>query len=453
MTLHVTKGTPPNEVPYTVSIPYASFGENSVAITNQQLIDDFNNKPPGTTYSYHITTNYTPGSFPTGDVITTPTVSNQSVKATPSLYATPLEYNPATQDGYVSQCCSTSSNASINYTIDDENVATIEPVTGKIIPIGTGITELVCSQSSNSEYEQATTRSTVIVSIPRSTTASVKVVPLIRPSNNTIMYTGNPNNIPNNSPLFILADIRGTPGWFAIVDDRHRQAISNYAQNQQEAIQFFTRLGQSTPVPFNNIVTTHVTNMGGMFQGATAFDHDISSWDTSRVMNMSFMFEGANMFHQPLDNWNTSNVRDMTGMFSNAFRFNQSLNNWNTGMVINMSSMFAGARGFNQNISNWNTRNVRDMSSMFWGAFNFNNGMPPWWMFRIPNGNNRLLWDVSNVIPSGFNFMFNGAFGFNTNISHWGVRSVNNNSGFRRNSWLIDDFTPRAILNAPDRGQ
>jgi len=407
MTLHVTKGTPPNEVTYTVSIPYASIGENSVAITNQQLTNDFSNKPPGTTYSYHITTNYTPGSFPTGDVITTPTVSNQSVKATPSLYATSLEYNPATQDGLVSQCCSTSSNASINYTIDDANVATIEPVTGKIIPIGTGITELVCSQSSNSEYEQETTRSTVIVSMIRSTTASVKVVPLIRLSNNTtIMYTGNPNNIPNNSPLFILADIRitGTPELFAIVNDSSFLQIANYARTLQS--QFFTPPGQLEPVPFRNIVTTHVTNMGGMFQGATAFDHDISSWDTSRVMNMSFMFQGAT--------------------------------------------------SFNQNISNWNTSNVRVMIGMFWGAVNFNNGMPPWgmfpWgMFLILNPNNRLLWDVSNVIPGRFDFMFNGASSFNTNISGWDVRSPA--FAFRRNSLLIDEFTPPAILNATGQGR
>jgi surface protein len=243
-----------------------------------------------------------------------------------------------------------------------------------------------------------------------------------------------------------------TPEWFAIVNDSSLPEISNYARTLQS--QYFTPIGQSTPVPFDNIVTTHVTNMAGMFAGATAFDRDISSWDTSRVTNMSFMFQGATAFNQPLNNWNTSNVRDMSGMFSNAFSFNrpllfnQSLDIWNTSRVINMSAMFAGARSFNQNISNWNTSNVRDMSSMFWGAINFNNGIPP-----VPIWNNRLLWDVSNVIPSGFNFMFNGAFSFNTNISHWGVRSVNNNSGFRRNSPLIDDFTPRAILNAPGGGQ
>jgi surface protein len=166
------------------------------------------------------------------------------------------------------------------------------------------------------------------------------------------MYTGNPNNIPNNSPLFILADIRETSEWFAIVDDRHRQEISNYAQNQQEAIQFFTPPGQLEPVPFRNIVTTHVTNMGGMFQGATEFDHDISSWDTSRVMNMSLMFFNAIAFNQNISNWNTSNVRDMTAMFWGAFRFNQNISGWTVSWVFM-------AFGFRQNsaLSSANTPN------------------------------------------------------------------------------------------------
>jgi len=476
MTLHVTKGTPPNEVQYTVSIPYASLGENSVAITNQQLTNDFSNKPPGTTYSYHITTNYTPGSFPTGDVITTPTVSNQSVKATPSLYATSLEYNPATEDGYVSQCCSTSSNASINYTIDDANVATIEPGTGRIIPMGTGITELVCSQSSNSEYEQATTRSTLIVSMIRSTTASVKVVPLIRLSNNTtIRYTGNPSNIPNNFPLFIIADIRGTPEWFAIVNNSSFLQISNYARTLQS--QFFTPPGQSTPVPFDNIVTTHVTNMAGMFagasafnrdisswdtsgvtsmagmfSGATAFNRDISSWDTSRVTNMSFMFQGANAFNRPLNNWNTGMVINMIGMFINAVSFNQPLNNWNTSRVINMSSMFAGARDFNQNISNWNTSNVRDMSSMFWGVFSFNQPLENWNTSQVINmssmfagasffNQNISNWNVSRV--TNMSSMFAGTFSFNQPLISWDVSNVNSFQNFRTNSALSTQNTPQ----------
>jgi surface protein len=463
MTLHVTKGTPPNQVTYTESIPYASIGENAFALTNQQLIYDFDNKPPGTTYSYHITTNYTPGSFPTGDVITTPTVTNQTVKATPVIDIMSLTYNPAIEDHSILETVNSNSDGQISYTSSNPNVVSIEPGTGRIIAVEPGTAYLTITQSSTPEYEEAVRYEKVTVASGPGGSLVVSAEPawLQLLNNVTIRDTGNPRVFQSNSPVFVEEDPRrrGTE-WFAIVNNSSLPEISNYARTLQS--QFFTPPGQSTPVPFDNIVTTHVTNMSFMFAGATMFDHDISSWDTSRVTNMSFMFQNATSFNQPLNNWDTSRVTDMGGMFRNAFNFNrpllfnQSLDIWNTSRVINMSAMFAGARSFNQNISNWNTSNVRDMSSMFWGAINFNNGMPSWWMFPLLNPNNRLTWNVSNVIPSGFNFMFNGAFGFNTNISGWDVRNVNDNSpavAFRRNSRLIDDFTPRAILNAPGRGQ
>ena len=43
---------------------------------------------------------------------------------------------------------------------------------------------------------------------------------------------------------------------------------------------------------------------------------------------MGYMFSGevaAISFNQPLDNWNVSNVTDMRGMFNGASSFNQPL--------------------------------------------------------------------------------------------------------------------------------
>jgi surface protein len=336
MTLHVTKGTPPNEVTYTESIPYASIGENAFALTNQQLIYDFDNKPPGTKYSYHITTNYTPGSFPTGDVITTPTVTNQTVKATPVIDIMSLTYNPAIEEHSILETVNSNSDGQISYTSSNPNVVSIEPGTGKIIAVEPGTAYLTITQSSTPEYEGAVRyeKFTVASGPSMSTILSAEPAWLQLLNNITIRDTVTSRVFQSNLPVFVQEDprVRGTPEWFAIVNNSSLPEISNYARTLQS--QFFTPPGQSTPVPFDNIVTTHVTNMGGMFQGATAFDHDISSWDTSRVTNMKFMFAGATMFDRPLNNWNTSRVIDMSGMFSNAFRFNQNISGWNVSRVF-----------------------------------------------------------------------------------------------------------------------
>jgi surface protein len=104
--------------------------------------------------------------------------------------------------------------------------------------------------------------------------------------------------------------------------------------------------------------------------------------------------------------------------------------------------MFSGAVAFNQPLNFWNTSRVIDMSSMFAGTFAFNQPL-----------NN---WTVSNVTRDGLNFMFNGASVFNANISHWNAVNVNSSNpaiGFRRNSPLIDSFTPLAIRDATGGGR
>ena len=45
----------------------------------------------------------------------------------------------------------------------------------------------------------------------------------------------------------------------------------------------------------------------------------------------------AESFNQPLNDWNVSNVTDMEGMFQGASSFNQPLNNWDVSNVTDMS--------------------------------------------------------------------------------------------------------------------
>ena len=58
--------------------------------------------------------------------------------------------------------------------------------------------------------------------------------------------------------------------------------------------------------------------MNSMFDGADAFNQDISNWDVSKVTNMAEMFASAQKFNQDISNWETSKVEDMDDMFIGA---------------------------------------------------------------------------------------------------------------------------------------
>jgi surface protein len=197
------------------------------------------------------------------------------------------------------------------------------------------------------------------------TAQTIKAQSVILDSNGvTIKYTG--TSVP--SPYFIQASPRGTMEWFAIVDNSSKFNITDYAKNIQSGITYFTPPSSSTPIPFNNILTTLVTDMNSMFREASVFNQPIGSWDVSNVTDMSLMFCYAPAFNQPIESWNVGNVTNMGGMFLGAISFNQPIGSWNVSNVTDMSLMFFNAPAFNQPIGSWNVGNVTSMFAMFDGA-------------------------------------------------------------------------------------
>ena len=203
--------------------------------------------------------------------------------------------------------------------------------------------------------------------------------------------------------------------------------------------------------------TSNVTNMQSLFQGATAFNKDIGNWDTSRVTNMNRMFWLASNFNQDIGNWDVSSVTDMEQMFNQTIfnqdigswdvsnvtnmsalfransQFNQDISSWNTSSVSSMLGTFEAATSFNQNISSWNTSAVTDMRYMFVGATAFNQPVGVWnvssvtrmdGIFKNSTSFNQSLtnWDTSNVTT--MSEMFKNANAFNQNISNWDVSKV-----------------------------
>ena len=255
--------------------------------------------------------------------------------------------------------------------------------------------------------------------------------PTIVEQSGTIVWVGEPTIA--TSPKFVQANPRGTgTEWFAVVDNRSLSEITLYARTNNSS--HFTPQGETKPVIFNNIVTTLMTNMSGMFSGASTFNQPISSWDTARVIDMSNMFKDARAFNQSIGSWNTSNVTTMQGMFQNATAFNDPIGSWNTSKVTDMSYMFSGAK-FNRVISSWDTARVTNMEAMFQNATAFNQPIGSWNTASVINMNsvfqyatvfnqNIGSWNTASV--TSMNSMFFGASAFNQPIGTWNTASVTN---------------------------
>ena len=175
-----------------------------------------------------------------------------------------------------------------------------------------------------------------------------------------------------------------------------------------------------------------ITSTAEMFNGATAFNGDISGWNTSTINNMSFMFRDAADFNQNIGSWDVSSVTNLSFMFLGASSFNGDISGWNVSNVTNMNLLFQDAVAFNRNLSTWNVGNVTTMISMFQGATIFNQPVNSWnvssvlnmsGMFRATAFNQALnSWNVGNV--TNMSYMFRQADAFNQNISSWNVGSV-----------------------------
>jgi surface protein len=289
----------------------------------------------------------------------------------------------------------------------------------------------------------------------------------------TSQYVGDPGFVPASSPLFVQSNPRGTGlEWFAVVKDGMRQAITNYAMGLPGSSIPFTPPEQTLPVPFNNIITTIMTDMSSIFRNANNFNQNINAWDTSNVTNMSRMFESAFAFNQSIASWNTSNVTNMSTMFGSARAFNQPIGSWDTSNVTNMRFMFVNATAFNQPIGAWNTSNVTDMGLMFQAASVFDQPIGTWntsnvtdmcFMFQaalvfdqpIGTWNTSLVTDMENMFTAARAFnqpigtwntslvtnmenMFQGATAFDQPIGTWNTSNVTNMSQMFASAFLFN---------------
>ena len=161
-------------------------------------------------------------------------------------------------------------------------------------------------------------------------------------------------------------------------------------------------------VSLENLNTSKVTDMEYMFNGCSGLTSlDLRSFDTSNVTSMFCMFRFCSMLtNLDLSNFNTEKVTDMPAMFYHCSSLTTlDLSSFNTANVTNMVNMFFGcSRLTNLDLSNFNTANVTDMENMFsWcsgltslnlGNFNTANVTNMSWMFYKCSALTSL--DVSN---------------------------------------------------------
>ena len=164
----------------------------------------------------------------------------------------------------------------------------------------------------------------------------------------------------------------------------------------------------------------------------SSFDEDISKWDVSNVTNMGGMFQGATSFNGDLSKWDTSNVKIMSTMFQHATSFNGDINTkvvtredntsytaWDVSKVTSMTQMFKEATSFSRDISKWDVSNVKNMSAMFWKAELFNGDINT---KDVKLSTNYTAWDTSNVI--NMQGMFTKAKSFNQPLNKWDTSNV-----------------------------
>jgi surface protein len=420
--LRFTTGVSPTQeqVSHTqpVSLESVQVGTNNAA-SNSIKIDStfvaaFNNAPEGTIFTPSVVVNYE-----NNVTITTSPASGVPNfvprKITPALILAGIPDKFDTDSPfYLSEFITTDSQGVFSYSYSSSNtsVAAVDSL-GKVTIKGVvGTTNISVSHgaSSDGRYTASPVVSTQLVVL----LSPVAVLSLAE-NDVTIKYTPPVGYVPPPFPFFVQANPRERvtgPEWFAVVTQDAKSAITSYAKNEQTGKDYFTPSGQSDPISFNNIVTTNMTNMYNTFGGASTFNHNIESWDTSNVFMMGNMFINAYAFNQDIGSWDTSNVTNMSAMFGNASAFNQNISSWNTSKVTNMELMFAGASAFNQPINTngqaWNTSKVTSMFSMFYNASAFNQ----------PIG----LWDTSAV--TNMQSMFRDSSNFNQNIGTWNTSNV-----------------------------
>jgi len=132
-----------------------------------------------------------------------------------------------------------------------------------------------------------------------------------------------------------------------LIGAQYLTAVRSFGQLGIESL-IFSFWGSNNLVDVPAILPSTVTNLYGLFHGATSFNQNIGGWDTSKVTNMSVMFRYATSFNQSLGSWDVGQVGDMSNMLDGSGlsvdNYDATLNGW-ANLPARQTSVQLGAAG------------------------------------------------------------------------------------------------------------
>lgn len=142
----------------------------------------------------------------------------------------------------------------------------------------------------------------------------------------------------------LAKDYSGT-GWYKATDtgtvfSKDVPALETHVFSDSPTEYVSVHTSEDAKLYGERAATSNLTDMSYMFEEATSFNQDLSSWDTSSVTNMLGMFYKSAAFNSDISSWDTSKVTDMSSMFYEATAFNQDLSEWCVSLIPTKPSSF-----------------------------------------------------------------------------------------------------------------
>jgi len=162
--------------------------------------------------------------------------------------------------------------------------------------------------------------------------------------------------------------------------------VTNKVDNMQSMFKSATVFNAAIPNSGTKWSVALVTTMESMFEGASSFNKPLDTWTLGGAgvvvtSGLKSMFKNAVAFNSltfKVDNTLQTTATDVTSMFEGAAAFNQDISGWVVTAITTFTSMFKGASGYNRDLSIWEVDGGLNFHDMFKDASIFQQNLCLW---------------------------------------------------------------------------